>query len=649
MNEFRPPAVPLLVFDPYFSIWSFADRLYDEPTRNWTGARNAMAGIVKCGSNIWKFMGKVADGEYYYCEPDVIEQTNLKVSPTITEYTFENDMLKLIIRFINPLVIDDLKLLSRPVGYIEYEAYSKGNEDIEVYFDISAEVCVNDYQQQVKLYQGSNGIYCGNVEQKPLNKKGDAVRIDWGYLHLLDKDAYFCNAFTGRNEFILGRCNKKFVSGEVLSVYLDNPAMAVIKKGNSGRIAIGYDDVKSIEYFGKQLDAYYKIDGETFDDICADAIKRFDSIKEKCLDFDNKLINMTRKISDKYENIVSLSYRQTIAAHKLCFDEKEMVFISKECFSNGCAATVDITYPSMPLFLKLNPELIIAMLSPVLKFAKTDLWKYEFAPHDVGIYPIIGKQAYGYEKNDPEWTLSRQMPVEECANMLICTYAICEAVGSNVYAYENKELLTKWGEYLLKYGKIPENQLCTDDFGGHIDKNCNLSVKAIIGLYACGKLFDIPEYMKKAEEYAVWWKENAKEEDHYKLAFEEKDTWSLKYNMVWDKVFGFDLFDDVYKVETDFYMTKLMKYGLPLNSRGMIAKNDWIMWVAALCETEEKRDAIIDSVWNMINETKTRVPITDYYYIESGMQKRWAEYYTWNGFQNRSVVGAFAILLLLQD
>ncbi|MBE7051386.1 MAG: DUF4965 domain-containing protein [Ruminococcaceae bacterium] len=422
--------------------------------------------------------------------------------------------------------------------------------------------------------------------------------------------------------------------------------MAVVKKGNYGRIVIAYDDIKSLEYFGKQLDAYYKIDGETFDEICADALVNFDLIKEKCKIFNDKLKNMARKISDKYEDIISLSYRQAIAAHKLCIDEKGLLFISKECFSDGCAATVDVTYPSMPLFLLLNPELVIGMLRPIFEYADMDLWNFEFAPHDVGIYPILDKQAYGYEKDDPQWTISRQMPVEECANMIICVYAACNALGNKDYAYNNKEILIKWADYLLEHGKIPENQLCTDDFNGHLDKNCNLSVKAIVALYACGELFDIAMYKEKATEFALWWIDNAKENDHYKLAFDTENTWSIKYNMVWDKIFGFGLFDDVYKTETDFYITKLEKYGIPLDSRGTVAKNDWIMWAAALCETTEKRDKIVDSVWNMINETKTRVPITDHYDVETGMQWRWAEYYTYQGFQNRSVVGGFAILML---
>lgn len=49
MKKFRPAAVPIATIDPYFNMWSFADCLYDDDTRHWTGARNSMVGMIKNG------------------------------------------------------------------------------------------------------------------------------------------------------------------------------------------------------------------------------------------------------------------------------------------------------------------------------------------------------------------------------------------------------------------------------------------------------------------------------------------------------------------------------------------------------------------------------------------------------------------------
>lgn len=650
MKKFRPAAVPIATIDPYFNMWSFADCLYDDDTRHWTGARNSMVGMIKNGKKVWRFMGKVSDGEYYYYEPDVIMQTDVSVNPTITEYKFENEELQLTVRFITPLITDELELLSRPVSYIEYEAYSKTGENIEAYFDISAECAVNELTKNIKLEKSEIGIFCGNTEQKILSRSGDDLRIDWGYLHLLDNNAYFSNALLSRNGFIISREEAKFDAGRVVSVCEDKPVLAVIKKGEHGKIAIAYDDIKCIEYYGKHLKAYYTKDGSSFLDICKKALDKYDEVKKKCLEFDKQLIEKARKISEKYADIISLSYRQTIAAHKLCCDENgEILFISKECYSNGCAATLDITYPSSPLFLLLKPELVLAMLRPIVKVSLSDAWQFEFAPHDAGEYPKLNGQFYGYEKDDPEYILSRQMPIEESGNFIIMVYAACKALKDNSFAEEHKELMIKWCDYLVREGKNPQNQLCTDDFNGHLENNCNLSIKAIIAIYACGDLYSIQEYKDIAKEYAQWWRENAIEEDHSLLAFGTNNTWSLKYNMVWDKLLGFGLFgNELYKKEAEFYLTKLQKYGLPLDSRGDIAKLDWNMWVAVLCDNNKDRRLMIDSIWDMISETKQRVPMTDHYYVSTGEQYRWAAYRTWGGFQNRRVVGGLAILMLLQ-
>ena len=632
MKKFRPTAVPLVTTDPYFSIWSFADKLNEDVTRNWAGRKNGMNAGIMIDGKYYSLMGiNYAESSRYRPPAEVMPQISVEVKPLISEYKFKNEIAEVTLEFISPLLPDKINILSRPVSYIEYDIkINDGKEhDITFYFDISAECCVNSWKEEVVCGKTDYSIFCKNKVQDMLKESGDDCFVNWGELHLVAEDTCLLD---GTDKGLYKPIPREADINKAYNAYNEQPLLGMKSKKRNDVVVLAYNFVKPLEYFGKQLDEYYLNEFSNFDEMVKTAVSEYREIKKMCRDFDERLIAEAREIGYEYEKVVSLIFRQAIGAHKLSCDENgEIIFISKECYSNGCAATLDVTYPSMPLFLKYNPELVKGMLRPIFKLAGSDSWKHDFAPHDVGVYPLVNGLAYGLE-NDAH------MPVEECGNAIIAAAAICKAENSNDFAEENKGLLKVWADYLVENGYDPKDQLCTDDFAGSWPHNCNLSIKSIVAIAAYGQLFGDNHYTETAKGFAVKWEEETKCEIGTKLAFGSDDTCSIKYNMVWDKLLGLNLFgEETYKHEVAMYKTKMCRYGLPLDCREDYGKMDWMAWTTVMTDDKEYRDLVYGRIFDFISETPDRVPVTDYYYVTSGR---------WVNFQNRSVMGALLINLL---
>lgn len=664
----RPPAVPLVTVDPYFNVWSSNDHLFDDHTHHWTFQQGGTAGIhgmmgmICIDGKAWRFMGKLPQTEHGE-EQDYLQQVALTVDPLNTIYTFEGAGITLQVEFMTPLLLDNLDILSRPASYITFDVWSNdGNlHDVQIYFDVTGEWCVHEPTQQVNWSRVNLGgrfesMKMGSLDQPILGRKGDDTRIDWGYLHLVVSDTYYGETVIHsmdirRTWMEQGSLPKKDDTQMPRSVEGDCPVMAAVldfgmvtSEKKSDFLVLAYDDIVSIEYFHQQLPGYWKRDGLTMGQMLLLAIREYPTIKKACARFNKKLKEKATKLGgDKYRDMVSLAYRQAIAAHKLVLDEKgDLLFLSKENNSNGCIGTVDISYPSAPLFLLYNPALVKGMMRPIFCYARSDEWPFDFAPHDVGTYPIANGQVYG------ENAVENQMPIEECGNILIMMTAVCLAEGKTQFAEENWDLLTQWAKYLRRNGLDPGHQLCTDDFAGHLAHNANLSIKAIIGVGSygilcglLGKAEEKEDYLHHAQLMAREWEEMADDNDHFKLTFDQSGTWSLKYNLIWDNLFSLNLFsDEVKQKEVNYYLARKNRYGTPLDSRQTYTKADWLVWAAALAEREEDRLSLIEPLWHFLNETEDRVPFTDWYDTKTAKRLN---------FKNRSVVGGLFILLLTRD
>ncbi len=647
-QELRPPATPLVTHDPYFSIWSMSDQLTETPTRHWTGTDQPLAGMARIDGETFRFLGM------WQRPAPPMKQSARHITPTRTQYAFEQKGVHIGLTFFTPAFANDLDLLSRPATYILMTARSidGASHDVSLYFDAASSLSVNTPEQRTAVSRLQFGnlqvLRAGSLEQPVLQKAGDNLRIDWGHVYLAAAPqpglrtalahSTLRNAFATSGQWPNDdEPEPPAQTSRQSSVLAARFDLGSIGAADTARhLILAYDDQFSIQYFHRNLRPYWKRKGATTAEMLTAAEKELPSLLDRAAQFDREFTADLAKVGgNRYAAVATLAYRQAIAAHKLVADlDDTPLFFSKENFSNGCIATVDVTYPSAPLFLLLNPALLKGMTTPIFEYARLPRWPWHYAPHDLGTYPLANGQVYGGGERSED----RQMPVEESGNMIILAAALAKADGNAEYAGRYWPLLAKWAAYLAEKGMDPENQLSTDDFAGHLARNTNLSIKAIVALGAfadlarqLGKTEEAQRYAHMAKTYARKWVEMAADGDHYVLAFGQPGTWSQKYNLVWDRLLGLNLFPPaVASKEIAFYLKKQNTFGLPLDNRESYTKLDWIIWTATLAGSRADFEALVDPVYRFLNESESRVPMTDWYWTRDGKQR---------GFQARSVVG----------
>lgn len=653
-STFRPPAVPLVTHTPYFSSWSMSDRLTDSWPRHWTGGNTALMGLISVDGKVYRWMGPDA------LKVAALEQKSVDVTPTRSIYLFEGAGIRLTVTFMSPLVAEDLDLLGLPVTYVTTSVFSTDGKKHQttVYLDASAEWCVSNSSQEVVAshpkVDGMQLMSFQSKDQPVLEQAGDQVQIGWGtfYLGALRTTAGATDSAIGghaasRSSFV--QAGKLPATDDLRfprAASDDWPVMAVtsdVAPESSATFILAYDEGFSIEYFHRKLRPYWNRNERGFGGLLPTVASKFDEIRLRCEEFDKKVNeDLARVGGSEYATLGALAYRQCLAGSGMVADiNGDLLVFPKENTSNGCMATVDVIFPASPFFLYFNPLLLEAQLRPVLDYSSMARWKFPFAPHDLGTYPKSNGQVYGGGEINEE----NQMPVEESANMLLMVAALAKKQEGLEFAGKYKAVLDKWADYLLAKGLDPENQLCTDDFTGHLAHNANLSLKAILAIGAYGEVCDAlkdgtrgKKLGDAAKDLAKKWMAMATDGDHTKLAFDKSGTWSLKYNLVWQKILNLNLFpSSLAKSELAFYRSKQNTFGVPLDNRAAFTKTDWLFWVASLSDTKQEFVDFIRPVLKMTQATKSRVPFSDWYDTQDGRTM---------GMHTRTVIGGIFVRMI---
>lgn len=570
-----------------------------------------------------------------YAELRKARQTRADVQATQTHYTFDCGDVELRLSFTSPYLLDDVETLARPVNYISYKVIPKDGKPhkAEIYFEMNARQAFRA-NGNISLYEkdGLTLMRAGKNGQKLWEDTKEA-RVDWGYFYLGTEDEVTCaqgDAAEMRRHFMENGGLDNMRSSEdgdyvAFAQHLD------VNDGQYKHLTAAFDGLYAMNFFGENMRPYWNKDGETtVEDLMNTAEDAYEETMTRCYAFDRRLMEeATRAGGKEYAELCALAYRQAVSTFQL----SEMQGGELLCFTPRVGPLHEY-YAASPLFLCYNPSLVEAMLTPFFYYSENGKWKKPYPARDLGGYPMVK----GQDGSD--------MPVEEAGNALIMIAAAARQKDDAAFAEKHWPVLTAWADYLVQNGVDTGDQRDADTFAGKCPHHANLSAKGILGIAAYAQLAeslgkeDISrKYRETALQMAQEWVRMADAGDHYKLAFDRPaESWGMKYNLVWDKVLGLNIFPpEVTQKETAFYLTKMNEYGCPLDERHTYSKLDWTMWTATLCESNETFRQMVQPVYRFMNESVNRRPMADQLNTDRA---------TVAGFRGRNVVGGCFMKIL---
>lgn len=675
-SPLRPASVPLIVRSPYVSTWQGSDIAPGTWSTFWNGNVKAITGLARIDGTSYAFFGAASLGSSVAS----MNQVQLELTPTQSRYVFQAGGVTLYLNFLSPVEATDLQRLSMPFGYVIAQAQSNdGNSHaVSLYFDISGEWAHGDSSTLINWQQQQIAHSGGNLTTFTVTPNSPSVLAEandypsWGQAvwatNIQSNLTYQSGADTTvRPLFVAqGSLNNTMDTSMPRAINNNWPVFAfsyalgtITGTPTSPLImALGHERQPAVSYLGTQIAPLWQSYWSTWQAMLAFFYDDASAALGRANTLDASITSAAIAANGvHYAALCALATRQAFAGVELVNTSAAPWLFLKEISSDGNVSTIDVVYPSFPIFYYLNPTLVSLLLAPILTYVESGHWPAIYCVHDLGSsYP----NASGHNDGGGE-----NMPVEESANMLIMAAAYIQQAGTNaaIFSKAHYTVLKQWADYLNTSNNGNPNRVNaldpllqnqTDDFTGLIAHSTNLALKGIIAIgamsliaQAAGNPTDQQFYASTARSLITQWAQLGQDSSqaHLDIAYVEADTdsgtgagtYSLKYNAFSDKLLGLGLVTTVVSSEeAAWYQGREQEYGIPLDSRHTYTKADWELWTAAATDTGALRQYLIDALYRFYNTSSSRVPATDWYDTIQDTQ---------NGFQARPVVGGFFALL----
>ncbi|KAJ3568603.1 hypothetical protein NP233_g5597 [Leucocoprinus birnbaumii] len=660
-SPFNPADFPLAVRTPYLSAWlpqGSGAALNDVWPTFWTGSVVGWSGFVKVDGQAYSFLGApVVSGASF----NKAVQKSSKFTATQSIFVLSAGPVDLTVTFLSPVEPTDFVKQSAPFSYMAVSAASTdgGSHSVQVYSDISAEWVSGDTSLGATWSTSTGSVITHQVQlanQAVLTEVNDHTQYGSAFYSTLSASGVSWQTGADvdvRAQFINNGQLQNLQDTNFRAIDDNWPVFALAHDlGNVGGSAsapvvtsIGHIRDPGLQYIvsggGTQLrNLYFLSKYSTPTDVIPDFLNDYSAALGRANAFDSQLNSDASKISSDYASIVALSVRQSLGSFEITisknsdgsYNTDDIIVFMKEISSDGNISTVDVIFPSWPIFLYTNPALGKYLLEGLFRYQATGMYPNKYSAHDIGSsYP----NALGHNDGNDE-----RMPLEESGNMVIMALSYAQKTNDLSHLQKYRDLLDQWTQFLISEALIPADQISTDDFAGSLANQTNLAIKGIVGIKAMAEIAALlgdsatsSNYSSIASSYVSQFQNLAQSSSgaHLTLSYGDADSWGLTYNLFGDKLLKLNLFpQSIYDQQTNWYSGLSQAYGIPLDTRHTYTKSDWEIWTAAIVTSTSVRDLFISSVRKWASDGRSSQPLGDWYETTNG---------TPEGFRARPVVG----------
>ncbi|KAI1172303.1 DUF1793-domain-containing protein [Nemania sp. FL0916] len=457
-STLTPPVLPLIVRNPYLSIW--LPRARDAPWKNWPmfwrgeTVGFAIMASVPHSRTVYPLLGRPQDflsqhsSAYNISFPQYGGAT-FDASTTNLTYSIPDSDIKITLSFLSPITPTSTLRQALPANYLT--CFVEGSVDMSLYLDVNGEWVSGDRGSKIQwelrepvARQSAdtrlNTWRIGRAQEQLFTEVAD--RAEWGTLHVSAPDDAEYQAGESRRTrrmFAESGSLRNEIDDSYRGIFEEEPIFAFSKtfglgQNSTSRLRHRHESIVfTFALTQNPVVQFASARGLTLmRPLWASHFPTAEEMIQYHYDDYKTALFLARNYSDQlardayasgsknYQDIAALSARQVIGGTQFSGTPDSPILFLKEISSNGNFQTVDIIYPAFPFFLYTNPQWLAYLLEPLLEHQLSGQYPNDYSMHDLGAH---FPNATGHGDGGDEY-----MPVEECGNMLIMGLALANAL-----------------------------------------------------------------------------------------------------------------------------------------------------------------------------------------------------------------------------